>query len=244
MKRGGSFGYDQHITIFSPDGRLFQLEYATKASKNINSTAIILKNKNSIILAMIKKNIDNQNSTNSGFKIFPMTNLMGCIFAGFSSDIEMKIREITRESIDFFQKYKQIIPVDILSQRVSESSQIFTQYAFMRPLVVRTVFMAIDDEIGPQILKCEPSGRCSSHFFCLMGEKENFLNSKTISQLNKKLKNSFSPSSSIQVALGILKNLFNHNFKVTDLDMVLLNKETYSFRRLSQKEKEFLRTTL
>jgi len=48
MKRGGSYGYDQHITIFSPDGKLFQVEYAFRATQSKNLTCIITKNKNTV----------------------------------------------------------------------------------------------------------------------------------------------------------------------------------------------------
>jgi len=239
MKRGGSAGYDRHITVFSPEGRLYQVEYAKKASKNMKSSSLVLKNKNSILALIMKKNNKNKKRLGADFKIFPLTDFSSCIFAGFLGDIDMKIHEITKESVRFFQRYNQLIPMDSLANHLSDSNQIFTQYAYTRPLAVCTLIIGIDEETGPQIYKCEPSGKCSSHFICALGEKESLLDPKMTYKITQKLKNSFSIGSSIDTAMSIIKNLFCYDIRSMSVEILTSVQGESSLRKLTKKEIDY-----
>mmetsp|Transcript_40809 Transcript_40809/g.79905 ORF Transcript_40809/g.79905 Transcript_40809/m.79905 type:complete len:244 (+) Transcript_40809:712-1443(+) len=239
MKRGGSFGYDRHVTLFSPDGRLFQVEYAFKATQNQHSICIVTKNRDTVSAVIFRKK-KKENNLSPGFKIFPINNFVGSIHSGFFGDIQMKFKEINEESIKYFQKYKQAIPIDYLAKKISDTNQIFTQYAYMRPLAVRTLLIGMDKENGPQIYKCEPSGFCSSHEVCAFGENENFLKPWIIKKASKQLKKSYSFFYATTIAIWILQKIFSCAVSHEEIEVIIFSKEKNPYYRLNQKEKELL----
>jgi 20S proteasome subunit alpha 1 len=141
MSRGGSMGFDRHITIFSPEGRLFQVEYASKATKLSCSTCIAVKNIDTVCAVILNKKKGGKHQSQSNFKIFSLSEFMGCIYNGLNGDIQMKIQETIIESTDFFEKFNYKIPMDYLIKRISDRNQFFTQYAYMRPLGVKMLIM-------------------------------------------------------------------------------------------------------
>jgi len=239
MKRGGSYGYDQHITIFSPDGRLFQVEYALKAAQNKNSICILTKNKNSIC-CMMHINKINENTLDSVFKIYPLSNFICTFHSGFLGDIRMKFKEIKEESLKYFQKFQSPISIDFLAKKISDRNQTFTQYAYMRPLAVRTVILGMDKETGPQIIRCEPSGLCSSHEICAIGEKENLLDSWISHNATDNLKKSNNSLESAKTAFWILQKILGYKPRKDELHVIILTKKKSPFYKLNSREKEII----
>mmetsp|Transcript_44749 Transcript_44749/g.91332 ORF Transcript_44749/g.91332 Transcript_44749/m.91332 type:complete len:250 (-) Transcript_44749:2573-3322(-) len=236
MDRGGSKGYDKHITMFSPQGRLFQVEYAFKASQNFGSTCIALKGEDNLCAIIYKKQSENYGNSGLNSSFLSLGNYTGCICTGFPGDIQMQIQEALKESVDFFKTFSYEIPVEDLARKVSGKNQVFTQHAFMRPLGVKTIFLGIDEEMGPQIYKCDPSGYYSSHLVCAIGEKE----AQITNYIKKKAKffndHYFSYVSTVSKTISILQHVLEADIKTTDITVIVSVKGGYKFRQLSEKE--------
>lgn len=118
-------GYDMAITQFSPEGRLFQVEYAIEAVRR-GTTAIVCRNNNSVVFAVEKKNSDLQESIGSG-KIFKIDNHIGVAIAGLTADARVLIDRARIQAQVNLLNYDEMISVKDCTLNICEYKQAFTQ---------------------------------------------------------------------------------------------------------------------
>ncbi|MEW5316928.1 MAG: hypothetical protein WDW38_008267 [Sanguina aurantia] len=157
MSRGGS-GYDRHITIFSPEGRLFQVEYAFKAVRSAGVTSIAVRGKDSVVFVTQKKVADKLIDPSSVTRVFKITKFIGLLATGLTADARSIVQSARQEAAEFRFKFGYEIPVDYLAKVLADKAQVYTQHAYMRPLGVVSMLIAIDEERGPQLFKVDPAG--------------------------------------------------------------------------------------
>jgi len=178
-----SGGYDRNITIFSPEGRLYQVEYAFKAIKSENATTVAVRGKDAAVVVTQKKITDKLVDPSSVTHMFRITPHIGCCLTGMMPDGKALLNRAREIATKFRFEKGYEIPVHYLAKRVADQSQVYTQYPSSRPLGVCTIFIAIDDETGPQVFKCDPAGAFGGFRACAAGEKEQ----EATSALEKKL---------------------------------------------------------
>lgn len=74
--------YDRSITLFSPEGRLFQIEYALKAVKNEGITTIAVRADDAVVLVSQKKVHDRLIDPDSVYRMYNITQHIGCVITG------------------------------------------------------------------------------------------------------------------------------------------------------------------
>merc|ERR1712196_667743 len=160
MSRGSSAGYDRHITIFSPEGRLYQVEYAFKAIKYVGITCVAVKGDDSVVVVtqhkVPEKILLDPTSVSSLYKI---SDTIGCAIIGSQGDARYQCQKARQECHEFRHKFAYDVPVSYLARRMGDIAQIYTQHAYMRPIGAATVFCGIDEEVGPQLYTADPSWR-------------------------------------------------------------------------------------
>ena len=151
-----NMAYDRAITVFSPDGRLFQVEYAREAVKR-GTTTVGLKYSTGVVLIVDKRISSHLIEPGSIEKIFKIDNHIGCATSGLVADarslidrarIDAQINEIT---------YNERIQVKTLVKKICDFKQTYTQYGGVRPFGTALLVAGVD-EIGPQLFSTDPSG--------------------------------------------------------------------------------------
>jgi len=148
--------YDRASTIFSPDGRLFQVEYAREAVKR-GTTTIGLKYRDGVVLIVDKRISSHLIEPDSIEKIFQIDDYIGCATSGLVADaralvdrarVDAQINKIT---------YGEKILVKTLVKRISDFKQAYTQYGGVRPFGVVLLIAGVDST-GPCLFATDPSG--------------------------------------------------------------------------------------
>ncbi|XP_058079224.1 proteasome subunit alpha type-6-like [Magnolia sinica] len=234
MSRGTGAGYDRHITIFSPEGRLYQVEYAFKAVKASSITSIGVRGKDSVCVVTQKKVPDKLLDQTSVTHLFPITKYLGLLATGMTADASSLVQQARKEAADFRFKWGYEMPVDVLAKWIADKSQIYTQHAYMRPLGVAAMVLGIDEESGPQLFKCDPAGHYFGHKATSAGLKEQ----EAINFLEKKMKNdpAFSYEETVQTAISALQSVLQEDFKASEIEVGVVRTEHPVFRLLSMEE--------
>ncbi|KAL9242166.1 hypothetical protein vseg_016192 [Gypsophila vaccaria] len=234
MSRGSGAGYDRHITIFSPEGRLFQVEYAFKAVKSSGITSIAVRGKDCVCVVTQKKVPDKLLDQTSVTHLFKVTKFIGLLATGMTADSRNLVQQARQQAAEFRHKYGYEMPVDVLARWIADKSQVYTQHAYMRPLGVVAIVVGIDEEKGPQLFKCDPAGHFFGHKATSAGSKDQ----EAINFLEKKMKNdpAFTYEETVQTAISALQSVLQEDFKATEIEVGVVRTEDPAFRALSTEE--------
>ena len=134
---GRNSGYDRYISVFSPEGRLHQVEYAIKATKS-DTCAIAVRGKDSVVVAAQKKVADKLIVPSSVVTHFKITKNIGMAMVGQTSDCGLIVQEARHNAAEFAYQNGYTIPVHWLADKMSAKNQMYTQHAYAR---VRGVMM-------------------------------------------------------------------------------------------------------
>src|SRR2546421_11158215 len=151
----GQMAYDRAITVFSPDGRLFQVEYARVAVTRGNTTAG-LKFKDGTVLMADKKIASRLVETTSIEKIFQIDEHVGCATSGLVADARVLVDYARLVAQINKVTYAEKIGIDLLVKRICDYKQNYTQYGGVRPFRA-SVPAPGGGDLRNQLLAAEPT---------------------------------------------------------------------------------------
>jgi len=149
-------GYDLSVSTYSPDGRIFQVEYAGKAAEN-SGVAIGLRCVDGVILAVERLVQSQLLVKGSNRRIGSVDPHIGIASAGIIADGKHIANRAREEAQNFRDTYDSPISVKILTERVGAYTHAYTSYGSVRPFGLSTILAGVD-KTGPQLYVVEPSG--------------------------------------------------------------------------------------
>jgi len=217
-------GYDRAIVTFSPDGRLFQVEYAREAVKR-GTTSLGLIFKDGVMLAAVR-HLAPLAVPNSGTdKVHQIDDNIGVATSGFLADGRVLI-EMTRIKAQIF-KMTYDEPLNVLGaiKEASDRMQLFTQYGGVRPYGVSLLIGGVDEK-GPQLYEVDPS----STFFAWKAHVIGRGSGEAMKILRKQWKENLSQEDAIKLILKALK-AGEKNTKPNEIELAVI---TDKFKKYSE----------
>ncbi|KAI3788529.1 hypothetical protein L2E82_01298 [Cichorium intybus] len=192
--------YDSRTTIFSPEGRLYQVEYAMEAIGNAGS-AIGILSKDGVVLVGEKKVTSKllQTSTSTE-KMYKIDDHVACAVAGIMSDANILINTARVQAQRYTFSYQEPMPVEQLVQSLCDTKQGYTQFGGLRPFGVSFLFAGWDKNYGFQLYMSDPSGNYGGWKAAAVGAN----NQAAQSMLKQDYKEDMSREEAVQLALKVL----------------------------------------
>ncbi|WOV92806.1 MAG: archaeal proteasome endopeptidase complex subunit alpha [Candidatus Nitrosoabyssus spongiisocia] len=150
-----SRGYDMTPTMYSPDGRIYQVEYALETVKR-GTLALGIKSNEGVIMAVEEKSRTLQ-SAGITQKIFNIDDHIGAAAAGYIPDARVQIDNARNFSQGNEISYDEQVDVEVITKHLADQCHQFTQYAGVRPYGVALIIAGIDQN-GKSIYLIDPSG--------------------------------------------------------------------------------------
>ncbi|KRF97527.1 uncharacterized protein Dwil_GK28212 [Drosophila willistoni] len=153
---------DPRTTVFSPDGRLYQVEYAMESISNA-PTCLGIVATNGIVLATECRNANKLQDTTvmPSERMYRINENMICAVTGTQSDATVLISELRLMSLRYQLIYNEVIPCEQIVTQLSDIKQAYTQYGGKRPFGVSFLYMGWDAMYGNQLYQSDPSGNFS-----------------------------------------------------------------------------------
>ncbi|CAB3397755.1 unnamed protein product [Caenorhabditis bovis] len=223
MSRGSSAGFDRHITIFSPEGRVYQVEYAFKAINSTNLTAVAVKGKDTAVIAVQKRVPDSLIVADTVTSVYQISPTVGCCAIGMIPDAKYQIKRAQYEAANWKYTHGYDMPCEQLAKKMADLNQYYTQNAEMRSLGCALVFISYDDEDGPVVYRVDPAG----YYRGLKGVSVGVKQVAATSFLEKKIKKKadLSKNEAIELAIEGLQTALGVDVRSKDIEVVIVTKE-------------------
>ncbi len=151
----GSRGYDMTPTMYSPDGRIYQVEYAIETVKR-GTLAIGVRSNQGVIVAVEEKPRALQTS-NITQKIFQVDHHIGVAAAGYIPDARVQVDSARTFSAGNRLNYDESVEVETVAKYLADQCHQFTQYSGVRPYGVALIIAGVDQK-GQALYVTDPSG--------------------------------------------------------------------------------------
>lgn len=225
-------GYDRAITMFSPDGRLLQVEYAKKTVKQ-GSTAIGIVCKDGVVLIADKRIVDPLIIPESVEKIFQVDDHIGATASGIFPDARVLIERAQIKAQQHQVTFDTPIDIDEIVKDICNLKQMCTQSGGLRPFGVSLLITGVDQQ-GPKLFETDPVGIFFQYKAAAIGEGE----VEVEEILKKEYKDSITVDEAIKLGIKSLIKALDGEFGPERVDVAYIRTSDKKFKHLDKKEVE------
>ena len=222
-------GYDRAITVFSPDGRLFQVEYAIETVRR-GALALGINTEEGVIIAVDEKTKKLQRSINPQ-KLFQIDYHIGAAAAGYIPDARVQV-----DNARFFSQsnklvYDEPVEVETVAKHLADQCQQYTQYGGARPIGVSLVIGGVDSN-GSTLYLTDPSGEYVKYRAIAIGDKSDEANEFLEKYYNKKM----SLDDAAMLAISTIQNFNKDENGLEYIKMSQIKSDTEQFEFINDAE--------
>ena len=225
-----AMGYDRTSIMFSPDGRLLQVEYAKKTVKQGTSTLGIVC-KDGVLLVADKRITDRLIVPTSIEKVYQVDDHMGASASGILSDGRILIERAQVIAQQHKVTYDEPIQVVEIVKDICNLKQAYTQVGGARPFGVSILFAGVDKD-GPKLFLTDPTGIFFEFKATAIGEGDSDIKET----LDKEYKENISLEEGLKLAIKALKKFLGKDFDINRVDGAYINSEAKVFARLKKQD--------
>ena len=223
-------GYDRAITVFSPDGRLFQVEYAREAVKR-GTTSIGIKCSEGIVLAVDKRTTSNLVEATSIEKIFKIDEHIGAATSGLVADARALVERARVEAQINKITYSEPISVDSLSKKLCDMLQMYTQNGGVRPFGSALIIGGVYDG-SCKLFETDPSGALIEYKATAIGSGR----SAAMDIFEDQYKDDMNLNDAIKLALTAINEATEHETTANNVEIAVIKCDEEVYTKLSQEE--------
>jgi proteasome alpha subunit len=224
-------GYDRASILFSPEGRIFQVEYAEKTVR-LGASSIGFTCKDGVVIVADKRVEDKLLVSGSLWKIYEIDNHIIASSAGILSDARVLIERAQVYAQQHRVTYNDDVDVESVVREIANIAQAYTQYGGVRPFGVEVMFAGINPNDEKKLFVVDVTGNYNAYYATAIGE----FDEKIKEILRKEYNKDMDIEECIKLGIKIFKKLLGKEFSYERMDVAFIKDKEKKVERLGLEE--------
>ncbi len=222
-----AMGYDRTATLFSPEGRLLQVEYAEKTVR-LGSASIAMACADGVVILVDKRISDPLLIPESAMKIYEIDDHIMASTAGILSDSRILMEKAQGTAQQHKIVYDEPVDVESVIREIANLKQAYTQYGGVRPFGIKVIMAGINNNKTAKVFVSDVTGNYSGVKATAIGEYDE----KVLELLRKEYKDNMNINKALKLGLSIFKRIMGKGFDISRFEAGIIRKEKPKIERI------------